>query len=167
MNGFAAWRMGLGHTLNEKMLRWHLIEDILGWIAVLVGGALVWAFKWSWLDPILALGISIFVLTNVFRNLTSTINLFLQGNPDPAGLKAFRDQLTKIDNVAGVHDVHFWSLDGVRHVLSIHVVLKDASQAETEKAHIRELSRILGDCHLTIEIEGVNVACAADCETAT
>jgi len=164
VNGFAAWRMSRGHTHNEKMLRWHLIEDVMGWVAVLVGSLLIWLFRWDWIDPLLAIGISVFVLINVVRNLMATINLFLQGNPDPEALRAFRSKLASMPNLIEVHDVHFWSLDGVRHILSLHAVLKDPSLAEKDKAQIRQLSKMLGDCHVTVEIEDQNEHCHNNCE---
>lgn len=164
VNGFAAWRMGGGHTHNEKMLRWHLIEDILGWVAVLVGSLFIWLLGWNWLDPFLALGISLFVLFNVVRNLASTINLFLQGNPNPDGLRAFRTKLQSIPDLLEVHDVHFWSLDGVRHILSLHAVVKDLSKAGDCKDKIREFSQLLGDCHVTVEIESEAEHCGDNCE---
>src|SRR6185436_11718806 len=77
VNGIAAWRLGHGHSHNEKMLKWHLIEDVLGWVAVLIGSVVILLFKWNWIDPFLALGISLFVLFNVVRRLVETLNVFL------------------------------------------------------------------------------------------
>src|SRR5690606_31788897 len=122
MNGFAAWKLGHGHTHNEKILTWHLFEDVLSWVAVLIGSVLIYFFKWVWMDPLLAIGISLFVLFNVIRHLAATVNLFLQGNPNPEGLRAFRAQVDQMPEVVEIHDVHFWSLDGVRHILSLHAV---------------------------------------------
>jgi cobalt-zinc-cadmium efflux system protein len=164
VNGFAAWRLGHGHTHNEKMLKWHLIEDVLGWVAVLIGSALIYVFNWVWIDPMLAIGISLFVLYNVARHLIDTVNLLLQGNPDPEALKGFRFQAEAIPEVASIHDVHFWSLDGVRHVLSLHAVLKNPAQAGAVKSQIRNLSKALGDCHVTVEVEGPDEHCHDDCE---
>jgi cobalt-zinc-cadmium efflux system protein len=164
VNGFAAWRLGHGHTHNEKVLKWHLIEDVLGWVAVLIGSLFIYLFDWVWLDPLLAIGISCFVLYNVVRHLADTIGLFLQGNPNPEGLRAFRAQVDEIEEVIELHDVHFWSLDGVRHILSCHVVVKDVTKAEPVKERIRVLSRLLGDCHVTLEIESTSEHCHDDCE---
>lgn len=164
VNGFAAWKLGHGHTHNEKVLKWHLIEDVLGWVAVLIGSLLIHLFGWIWLDPILAIGISVFVLYNVVRHLADTVGLFLQRNPNPEGLRAFRAQVDAIEQVVEIHDVHFWSLDGVRHILSCHVVLKDVNAAESVKAQIRLLSRLLGDCHVTLEVESTAEHCHDDCE---
>jgi cobalt-zinc-cadmium efflux system protein len=164
MNGFAAWKLGHGHTQNEKVMKWHLIEDVLGWVAVLIGSVFIYLFKWDFLDPLLAIGISIFVFYNVVRHLYETTNLFLQGNPNPEGLRAFRTQVDALSTVYEIHDVHFWSLDGVRHILSLHAVLKDLAQGEEVKEQIRALSKLLGDCHVTIEIESMSEHCHNDCE---
>ncbi len=164
VNGFAAWRLGGGTTHNEQVLKWHLIEDVLGWGAVLIGSVFVWALNWDWLDPLLAIGISLFVLYNVIRGLMSTVSLFLQANPNPDGLRAFRRQVADLPGVVETHDVHFWSLDGVRHILSLHLVLNDVSQAEELKEKVRQFSKILGDCHVTIEVESTAEHCHDDCE---
>lgn len=164
VNGFAAWKLSHGHSHNEKMMRWHLIEDLLGWIAVLVGSIFIWLFHWNWLDALLGLGISAFVLFNVFRALSETINLFLQGNPDPNALRDFRSQVEEMPEIYETHDVHFWSLDGVRHILSLHAVLNNIAEAEAVKEKIRMKAKILGDCHVTIEVESTNEHCHNDCE---
>lgn len=164
VNGLAAWKLGGGHTHNEAMMRWHLIEDILGWVAVFIGSLGIIFFKWNWLDPVLAFSISLFVLYNVIRRLSDTIQLFLQGNPNPVALRVFRESVASLDGVDETHDVHFWSLDGVRHVLSLHVVLIDLARSAEIKEEVRKLSRSLGDCHLTIEVESTLEHCADDCE---
>lgn len=164
MNGIAAWRLGHGHTHNEKMMQWHLIEDILGWVAVFFGSLGIQFFGWNWLDPVLAFAISLFVLYNVIRRTAEIISLFLQGSPDPVALRAFRENVEKLEGVVETHDVHFWSLDGVRHVLSLHVVLNDMTHSLQTKELVRKLSKDLGDCHLTIETESTQEHCDDDCE---
>ena len=164
VNGFAAWRMSLGESQNEKVLRWHLIEDILGWVAVLIGSIFIWTLGWTWLDPLLAGGISLFVLWNVIKNVRETLSLFLQSNPNPAALREFRRRALEIPDLAGVHDVHFWSLDGVHHILSLHAVVRDHAHGARVKADLRALCVDLGRCHVTIEVETETDACASDCE---
>lgn len=164
VNGYAAMRLSKGHTQNEKVLKWHMIEDLLGWVAVLIGSICIYLFKWNWLDPFLALGISLFVFYNVGRSLFETTNLFLQANPDPNALREFRLKVEALPEVFETHDVHFWSLDGVRHILSLHAVLHDLKHSEMVKEKIRELSETLGDCHVTIEVESTKEHCHHDCE---
>jgi cobalt-zinc-cadmium efflux system protein len=164
MNGLAAWRLGHGHTHNEKMMQWHLIEDILGWVAVFFGSLGIQFLGWNWLDPVLAFAISIFVLYNVIRRLGETLALFLQASPNPDALRVFRESVESLAGVDETHDVHFWSLDGVRHVLSLHLVLEDVAKSVEMKEQVRVLAKSLGDCHLTIEIESTREHCADDCE---
>jgi cobalt-zinc-cadmium efflux system protein len=165
MNAFAAWRLGHGSTHNEKILTWHLIEDMMGWAAVFIGGVCILLFDLRWIDAALAIGISCFVIYNVAKHLKQTISLFLQGNPDPESLRVFRDTILKIDNVVNLHDLHFWSLDGAHHVLSMHVVTSlPMPRAHELKNAIRAESHRLGECHLTIEVEAINEHCHDNCD---
>ncbi len=164
VNGFAAWRLSQGQTQNEKVMKWHMIEDVLGWVAVLIGSVFIYLYHWNWLDPFLALGISLFVLYNVVKAMTETINLFLQANPNPDALRDFRTQVEALPEIFETHDVHFWSLDGVRHILSLHAVVHDLGTSEQVKAAIRTIALDLGDCHVTVEVESTEEHCHADCE---
>ncbi len=167
VNGLAAHKLHHGHTMNEKMLKWHMIEDLLGWIAVFIGSIFIWAFHWNWLDPLMGAAIGLFVMYNVIRGLGNTVSLFMQGNPDPVALREFREKVEKISDVREVHDVHFWSLDGRRHILSLHAVLNDLKNQEEIKSKIRDYSHALGDCHVTIELESPGEHCHDDCEHPT
>jgi cobalt-zinc-cadmium efflux system protein len=165
INGFAAWRLGHGETHNEKVLSWHLIEDTLGWVAVLIGAICIMLFDWRWVDAALGIAISIFVSFNVIRQLLHTAALFLQGNPDPGKLREFRETVMKFEDVMSLHDLHFWSLDGAHHVLSMHVVTSlPLTQSSALKLRIRKESYRLGECHLTIEVEAPNDHCHDNCD---
>src|SRR5690606_11380297 len=117
VNGFAAYRLGQGKTLNEKVLNWHLLEDVLGWLAVLVVAITMQFIEWPILDPLLSIGFTLFILVNVLRNLSRTGKIFLQAVPDP---KVHADVSAALRNITGVDDVHhlhLWSLDGEHHIL--------------------------------------------------
>ncbi|MBO6515231.1 MAG: cation transporter, partial [Bacteroidia bacterium] len=82
VNGYAAWRLSGGKTLNERVVSWHLLEDVLGWVAILIV-AIVLQFKnVVYLDPILSLLITLYILWNVGKRLKETTLIFLQGTPD-------------------------------------------------------------------------------------
>jgi cobalt-zinc-cadmium efflux system protein len=81
VNGYAAYRVSKGASQNEKIISWHLVEDVLGWVAVLIAGIVLYFKDIPWLDPALSLGIALFILWNVFKNLKGTIfsyRLFLR-----------------------------------------------------------------------------------------
>ena len=72
VNGFAAYKLSGGSSMNEKVVSWHLVEDVLGWVAVLIV-AIVLKFKdIHYLDPALSLGITLYILWNVIKRLKET-----------------------------------------------------------------------------------------------
>jgi cobalt-zinc-cadmium efflux system protein len=164
LNGAAAWRLHGGHSLNEKMASWHLLEDTLGWAAVLVGSALMLVWHLPIIDPLLALAISAVILWNVVRNLRRVALVFLQGTPPGFDAEAFGGRLAEIQGVVGSHHTHTWTLDGERHVFSTHLVMgQQSSRIEIVEAkrRVHELLREQDFEHITVEIELEGEDCAA------
>lgn len=148
--------MSKGSTLNEKVLNWHLLEDVLGWLAVLVVSIVMMFADWPILDPLLSVGFTLFILFNVIRNLWTTGKLFLQAVPDRAHHDEIRRTLLTIDGISDIHHQHLWSLDGEHHVLTAHIVVDgdfDADQCGTMKKATAETLEQFGLTHTTIEIE--------------
>ena len=127
-NGYAAWRVSGGKTLNEKVVSWHLLEDVLGWVAVLIVAIILQFKDWYILDPILSLGITLYILWGVGGRLKDTLYLMLQGVPEGVDLQEVRKKLQQVSNVSSVHHTHVWSLDGEHHVLTAHLVLEKISE---------------------------------------
>ncbi|QKK03593.1 MAG: cation transporter [Pseudomonadota bacterium] len=167
VNGVAAYRMSKGSTLNEKVLNWHLLEDVLGWVAVLVVSVVLQFADWPILDPLLSIGFTLFILVNVIRNLWATGKLFLQAAPDRALHERIRQTLLETDGVCGVHHQHLWSLDGEHHVLTAHIVVDidfNAEQYGTVKESIGEALLPFELTHTTIEIEMSQEPCRDETE---
>lgn len=156
VNGFAAYKLSKGETLNEKVLNWHLLEDVLGWVAVLIVSIVLMFVEWPILDPLLSIFFTLFILFNVIKNLIVTLRLFLQAVPDHLSRDAIEKELLAITQVSSIHHLHLWSLDGEHHVLTAHVVLTgDVSLQEIRRIKL-DLSEILTPLnfeHTTIEIE--------------
>ena len=155
VNGFAAYKLHGGKSLNEKVLNWHLLEDVLGWVAVLIV-AIVMQFKdWPVLDPVLSIGFTLFILFNVIRNLISTVKLFFQASPDNDLLQNVTDKLLELDAVSNLHHLHIWSLDGEHHVATVHIVSQFESKAEylMLKESIANALDEFELSHTTIEVE--------------
>lgn len=162
VNGFAAYKLSRGKSLNERILNWHLLEDVFGWAAVLIVAVLLIFFEWPILDPILSIGFTVFILVNVVRNLVETVRIFLQGSPDSRMRKTILEELSSISGVQAVHHLHIWSLDGENHVLTVHLLLEDNSDIGTQETVKEELSRRLGPynlSHTTVELEFYNETC--------
>ena len=76
-NGFAFWCNHSIQSLNAKMVNWHLLEDILVWTVVLIGSIVMHFGDFPWMDPLMALGVTLFILWNVFRSLRHVARIFL------------------------------------------------------------------------------------------
>jgi cobalt-zinc-cadmium efflux system protein len=162
VNGFAVLRLRKGESLNEKVVSLHLLEDVLGWVAVLAGSIIMQFADLPVLDPILSTGISIYILFNVFRNLRSAFRMMLQGMPGNIDEKLIRESLLELPNVVKLHDLHIWSLDSEYTVLTIHLVVEDGIKKEEQQAlrtAAHFLLKRLAIQHSTIEIEEASEIC--------
>ncbi len=165
VNGAAAFKLSKGSSLNERVAQLHLLEDVLGWVAVLVGGIIIYFFDLPVIDPILSLLITCFVVYNVIRNLRQSLNILLQGTPSDLKVSDVQKRLERISGIRSVHDLHLWTLDGVHHVLTLHAVvdaLLPLQEAEVLKQQVREEMAKLEITHVTIELEAPGQHCAVD-----
>jgi cobalt-zinc-cadmium efflux system protein len=156
VNGFAAWKLSHGHSLNENIISWHLIEDVLGWFAILVGSIILLFADIPKLDPILSLLITLFILWNVFKNLRKTLFIFLQGIPDDIKIATIERDISAVPNVDSVHHTHIWSLEGQHHVFTTHVKLKNIQNMDQLLKIKQSIKNILANYpfrHYTIETE--------------
>ena len=162
MNGLAAWKLHGGHTLNERGAYLHLLEDVLGWAAVLVGGIVIHFTAWSVLDPLLSIAISIYILINAIGTLRKGTGILMQQIPPGIDMQAVRTRLMAIPHVHDLHDQHTWTLDGSFVVHTVHIVVEDVDQHQALdiKCKAREELKALGIDHATIEIESVGEECA-------
>ncbi len=165
MNGLAAWTLHSGNTLNERGAYLHLLEDVLGWLAVLVGAILIHFTGWSVIDPLLSIGISLFILFNAIGTLRKGTRILMQQVPDGIDLQQVRERLLAIPNVVDLHDQHTWSLDGSFVVHTVHVVVGDVDlkQALDIKSRAREVLHTSGIHHATIELEWEQEDCGTTC----
>ncbi|MBW2941469.1 cation diffusion facilitator family transporter [Zhongshania aquimaris] len=165
VNGFAAYKLNDGKTLNERMLNWHLLEDVLGWLAIFLVSIVLMFIELPILDPVLSIGFTLFILFNVAKNLTETLRLFLQATPDHQLREQILENLAELEHVSDIHHLHLWSLDGEQHVLTAHLLLKQHYQ-QTELLRLKTLiasaMKGLPLSHTTIEFEFPDESCRDD-----
>ncbi|MCJ7734942.1 MAG: cation diffusion facilitator family transporter, partial [Anaerolineales bacterium] len=163
VNGAAVLRLRNEQSQNAKIVGWHLMEDVVGWVVVLIGGILLLIFDLPFIDPLLAILLSVYVLYNVLKNLKETLGLFLQRIPKNVDLELIKGELSNCGNVSSAHDTRIWSLDGERHVLSTHLVIaEDATKEDIlkiKKDCKESLYAIANLSHITIEVEYPSEAC--------
>jgi len=156
INGYAALRLKNESSMNARVIAWHLIEDVLGWAAVLIASLVMMLVHAPILDPVLSVLISLYILYNVIRNMGKTVKLFLQAVPEQLNLDEIRTRVSNLPGVLSTHHLHAWSLEGESHVLTLHVTVAEQTERKAVMAlrnQIRELLRNQGLVHTTIEIE--------------
>ena len=162
VNGAAALRVKKGSSLNERSVYLHIMEDVLGWVAVLIVSIIMLFVNLPILDPILSLCISIWVLSNVYKLVKETFAILLQATPKDVDLVKLTAQLEQVAGVESIHDLHVWSLDGERHVMTVHVV-SDHCDTVLIKKEIVAVAKAFNITHTTIEIEHTESVCLTGC----
>jgi len=156
INGLAMFRLKSGHSQNEKVISIHLLEDVLGWVAVLVASIFMKFYNMPILDPLLSLCITAFILFRVFGNMKQTFRIFMQATPSEEQVEHFKTKLLTINGIKDVHDMHYWTMDGSYNVASLHVSVDPeltVSDTEIIKLEVRTFLKNEGFSHTTIEIE--------------
>ncbi len=162
VNGLAALKLKHTHSMNARMAAMHLLEDILGWVAVLIVSITLLFTPFYILDSILSIVITGIILFNVIRNLKRILKVFLQAAPEQVRVEAIESQLNAIPKVCSCHHTHCWSLDGEHHVLTTHIVLECGTTQEEIagiKARIKTLAKSMDFDHITVETEFEDVDC--------
>ncbi|MFW6294842.1 MAG: cation diffusion facilitator family transporter [Halanaerobium sp.] len=161
-NGAAVLRLKKGDSINEKVVSLHLLEDVLGWTAVMIVSIVLMFKDIAVLDPILSITITLYVLFNVYKNLKEVFNLFLQGVPEDIDVDKIKNKMQENTEILEVHHIHVWSLKGERIFLSAHVMIDDSWCKEDIikiKEKLKSLLKKEGIEHVTLEIEFENESC--------
>jgi cobalt-zinc-cadmium efflux system protein len=162
INGVAVLRTRKANSMNERVVSLHLLEDVLGWAAVLVGSAVMHLTGWMVIDPVLSLLVACFVIVNVVKNVRRIMPILLQGTPADIDQERIAGALTAIDGVSAVHDLHVWSLDESYTILTAHLVLGQSralEQLHDLRRTVRGALRAQGIQHATIEFEMPGAGC--------
>lgn len=157
INLCAAFFTREGDSLNQKAVNLHMIEDVLGWIVVLVGAVVMKFTDFSIIDPIMSIGVAIFILINSAKNLKEIIDIFLEKTPHNVDIYEIKEHVENIDGVIEVHHIHVWTMDGYNNYATMHVVTNENPHEIKEK--IREELHEHGISHTTLELESEGECC--------
>ena len=146
-----------GDSLNQKAVYLHMLEDVLGWVVVLVGAIVMRFTDFALIDPIMSIGVAVFILINAIKNLKEAVELFLEKTPHGVDVKEIKEHITEIDGVLDVHHIHIWSMDGQANYATMHIVTNSDSHQIKEK--VREELQEHGIIHATLELETSDEHC--------
>lgn len=165
-NSLAFLRLKRGQDMNQRVLTWHMLEDVIGWFVILIGSTIMFFWDNHLIDPIMTVGFTAFILWGVIRNLKGTINIFLQGVPSHIDVNHIKEGILAHEGVKGLHDVHVWSLEGETDVFTGHIVVDEEllkNPDSTRKIIKNELTNHHIE-HSTIELESEDFCSGTECK---
>lgn len=146
-----------GDSLNQRAVNLHMLEDVFGWIVVLIGAVVMRFTNFTLIDPLLSVGVSVFILVNAVKNLKEIGDLFLEKTPHNLDVAVVKERIKEIDGVKDVHHVHLWSIDGQYHCATLHIVTD--KERYMVKKEVRNTLSEYGIEHVTIETEASFECC--------
>ena len=152
VNFIASYVTRDGDSINQKSVNLHMLEDVLGWIVVLLGAIIMNYTDISIIDPILSIGVAIFILVNTCINLKEILDLFLAKTPHNVDIDELKEHLVEIEGVDDIHHIHVWSMDGYNNYATMHIVTKSKNVKDIKKKIRKELEEH-EICHAILETE--------------
>ena len=157
VNSLATYFTKSGDSINQKAVNLHMLEDVLGWIIVLIGAIIMRFTNFPIIDPILSIIVAIFIFINSIKNIKVIIDLFLIKTPKNINLDEIKEHILKIEGVTDVHHIHIWTIDGQTNFSTMHIVSKSPSKELKDK--IKDELNNHNIIHSTIEFELTTEKC--------
>lgn len=151
VNSLAVFFTHKEDSLNQKAVNLHMLEDALGWIVVLIGALVMKFTDFVFIDPIMSIAVSLFVMGNAAVTLRQSVEILMEKVPDYIEVDEIRTHLSEIYGVTDIHHIHIWSRDGRYNYATMHVIA-DGDSADI-KRQIRKVLKEFGISHVTIELE--------------
>lgn len=163
INFIAAYFTKNGDSLNQKSVNLHMLEDVLGWVVVLMGAVIMKFTDISIIDPMLSIAVALFIVINALKTLKEIVDIFLEKTPSNIDIEEIKDYLLEIEGVIDVHHIHVRSIDGFNNYATMHIVVD--CDCKDIKHKIKEKLQEHGIGHTTIEFEEKGEKCADEkCE---
>ena len=152
INFIAAFATKEGNSINQKSVNLHMLEDVLGWVVVLIGSVIMNFTDIKIIDPIMSIGVALFILVNSLKNLKKVLDLFLEKTPENINISELREHLLKTSDIQDIHHIHVWSIDGYNNYATMHIVTQ-ADNIKKVKDEIRKELKEHNICHAILETE--------------
>ncbi len=152
LNFIAAYVTKDGDSINQKSVNLHMLEDVLGWIIVLIGAIVMNFTNIKIIDSLMSIGVAIFILINSLKNLKQVLDLFLAKTPRDIDIDELKEHLLELKGVDDIHHIHIWSIDGYNNYATMHIVTKEKNIKQL-KNKIREELEEHNICHAILETE--------------
>src|SRR5690606_11447985 len=139
-------------SLNVRGAWLHVMADTLGSVQVVTAAGLIWAFGWTWIDPLASLLIAGIVVVSSWGLLKGAVAVLMEGAPGHIDVDVVRDALLGVEGVADVHDLHVWSITSGLVALSAHLVVEPAAAGDVLPRATAVLRQGFPVEHVTLQI---------------
>ena len=153
INLLAARLVHHGHTANESMLSLHFLEDILGWLAVILVALVLRFTDWYFLDPLLSLAISVFILSKALPKFFANLQIFLEKAPEDLDLKKLEEEILSLPKTKQVCQLNVWSMDGLKNVAMVHVLVDKGADEPFIKDSVHHILESYAIVESAVEID--------------
>lgn len=144
-------------NLNIKSAYLHLIGDTLSSVAVIVGGVLIIFFKIYWVDPVITLFISVYIIKETWHVLAETYHILMQSGPKDLQLEAIAERIKLIAGIKNIHHLHVWQLTEQDVFFEAHLEMERDMLLSQVQEKREETERVLmtdfGFTHITLQTE--------------
>ena len=147
-------RSGSGESLNMKGAYFEVLSDMLTSIGVIIAGIIMLTTGWYYADPLISAGIGLFILPRTWALLKDAVGVLIEGTPADVEIDKLRETLEKVEGVAGIHDLHVWSLTSGVNAMSVHAVLKNDDEHDEVMQRVHALcTKDFKITHVTVQTE--------------
>lgn len=149
VNLAAAFVTREGDSLNQQAVNLHMLEDVLTWVVVLCGAAVMRFTDWVILDPLVSIAVAVYIFIHAIGHLRASADIFLEKIPDGVSVEAVKTCAEQVEGVSHPHHIHVRSIDGYTHAASLHVVAESIDAVAAVTAALNEM----GIPHVTVQVE--------------
>lgn len=142
-----------GHSHNESILSLHFLEDILGWLAVILVSLILRFTDWYFLDPLLSLVIAGFILSKALPKFWENIQIFLDHVPSDVDLSQLYQEIAVLENVRAITQLNVWTTDGLEKYAMLHICLENPNLLAETQAVLRQKLLAYGIAKVTIQTD--------------
>ena len=142
-----------GHSHNESILSLHFLEDILGWLAVILVSLILRFTDWYFLDPLLSLVIAGFILSKALPKFWENIQIFLDHVPSDVDLSQLYQEIAVLENVRAITQLNVWTTDGLEKFAMLHICLENPNLLAETQAVLRQRLLAYGIAKVTIQTD--------------
>ena len=150
----SVYRLHKGETFNEKAILIHQLGDVFEWVAILILSVVLMFWDGApYLDPFVSIGIALWLIFNLARNLYKSVEVLLQKTPNHFDVDEFKSSIMSIEDITAIDDFHVWSLDGIDSVLTLKVSIDNWNNQEKIKKEIYSIASKYHIVDITIEFD--------------